>query len=117
MKSLRFIAIAVLLATAIVNSASAGEPRTNLTRNVIKVTLYEAIQSPGLVAAMHQQLTGGFLGGPAIHDITLRVTFEGHVYMITGTQDQWELFFRSGGINQMPLWYKSAKTNALNNNN
>lgn len=117
MKSLRFITIAVFLATAIVNSATAGEPRVNLTRNVIKVSFYEAIQSPGLVAAMHQQLTGGFLGGPAITTITLRVTFESHVYMITGTQDQWELFFRSGGITQMPLWYKSVKTNRSNNNN
>jgi hypothetical protein len=116
MKTLKLVLIAALISTALVNSAYADDAHQISGKNVIKLTYLQAIQSPGLVAAMHAQLSGGFLGGPALTNITLRVVYQNHVYMITGTQDQWDLFFRCNGITEQPLNTKSSKTTKVINN-
>jgi hypothetical protein len=116
MKTLKLVLIAALISTALVNSAYAGEAKPLNGKSVIHLSFWEAIQSPGLVAAMHKQLSGGFLGGPALTNITLRVNYQSHVYMITGTQDQWDLFFRCNGITSQPLTAKPAKTTKVINN-
>ncbi len=90
--------IAVFLAVAIVNTAAAEDQKVNQTSMIIKLTYQQAIQSPGLVAAMRTQLHGGFLGGPGVKNITFRVTYQNHVYMITGSINQWTLFFDCLGI-------------------
>jgi hypothetical protein len=99
MKTLKLAMIAILLATAMVNTANAAdEPKVNQASAVINLTFQQAIQSAGLVAAMYNQLNGGFLGGPGIQYITLKVTYQGHVYLITGTSEEWSLFFNHKGI-------------------
>jgi len=102
MKTVKLIMITILLATAMVNNASADEPRFNQASVVIKLTFQQAIQSPGLVAAMYKQLTGGFLGGPGIQYITFQVTYQNQVYRITGSTDEWSLFFNHKGITEKP---------------
>ena len=102
MKSLKLLLIAAFIAAAMVNTANAGIPKVNQTKQIIKITYTQAIQDAGLVAAMHQQLTGGFLGGPVIINMTFRVTFQNHVYLITGTSDEWTLFFNCYGITEKP---------------
>lgn len=116
MKTLKLVLIAALISTALVNNAFATEVRPQSGKNVIQLTFLEAIQSPGLVAAMHSQLSGGFLGGPALTKITLRVIYNNHTYMITGTQDQWNLFFNCGGITLQPLTTKGRLTSEIINN-
>lgn len=116
MKTLKLVLIAALISTALVNSAFADEARPQSGKNVIKLTYLEAIQSPGLVAAMHAQLSGGFLGGPALTQITLRVVYNNHVYMISGTQDQWDLFFRCNGFTTQPRITRPVKTTRIINN-
>lgn len=102
MKTVKLIMIAILLATAMVNTASADEPKFNPASAVIKLTFQQAIQSPGLVAAMYKQLNGGFLGGPGVQYITLKVTYQNHAYLITGSTDEWSLFFNHKGITEKP---------------
>ena len=102
MKTLAIFSIILLLATAMGNTAKAGEPTVLPNAIAIHLTFQQAIQDPGLVAAMHKQLTGGFLGGPAIKYITLRVTYNNHVYLITGSIDEWTLFFNNYGFTTKP---------------
>lgn len=102
MKTLKLLTIAILLATALVNTAKAGEPQVYQASAVINLTFQQAIQVPGLVAAMYKQLNGGFLGGPGIQYITFQVTYQGHVYLITGSTKEWHLFFNHYGITEKP---------------
>lgn len=102
MKSVKLILVAVLFATAIVNTANADIPRRDAASNIIRLTYMEAIQVPGLVAAMQAQLNGAFLGSPGINTVTLRVKFQNHVYLITGTRAQWNAFFNYNGIIEKP---------------
>ena len=102
MKTLKIFSIILLFATAMVNTAKAGEPQVLPNAIAINITFQQAIQDPGLVAVMHKQLTGGFLGGPAVQYITLRVTYNNHVYLITGSIDEWTLFFNSYGFKTKP---------------
>jgi len=102
MKSAKLILIAVLVATAIVNTANADIPRRDAASNIIRLTYTEAIQDAGLVAAMHAQLNGAFLGSPGLNTVTLRVKFQNHVYLITGTRTQWNIFFNYNGITEKP---------------
>jgi len=116
MKSLKLVLIAALMSSALVNSAHTDELASQNGKNVIRLNYSQAIQSPGLVAAMHEQLSGGFLGGPALTRITLRVVYQNHVYMISGTQNQWDLFFRCNGFTTRPLSTRSSKTTKVINN-
>jgi hypothetical protein len=102
MKTLKIFSIILLLATAMVNTAKADEPKVLPNAIAINITFQQAIQDPGLVAAMHKQLTGGFLGGPGVHYITLRVNYNNHVYLITGSIDEWTLFFNCSGFTTEP---------------
>ena len=108
MKSQKLLLIAALVSSALLISAFDDKPESQNGKNVIRLTYWEAIQSAGLVAAMHEQLSGGFLGGPALTRITFRVVYQNHIYMITGTQDQWCLFFNSGGFHKQPLITRSS---------
>jgi len=103
MKKVKLILIAVVFATAFVNTAQADGSKMEQGRNIIKLTLLQAIQDPGLVTAMYQQLNGGFLGGPGITYITLTVRYHNHVYLISATQDQWNIFFTYKGITEKPI--------------
>lgn len=102
MRSLKLISVAILFATVLVNSANAGERTVQANNIAINITFQQAIQDPGLVAAMHKQLTGGFLGGPGVQYITLSVVYNNRLYLITGSVAEWTLFFNSNGFNEKP---------------
>ena len=116
MKILKLVLTVALISTALVNNANPDDAHLTSGRNVIQLAYLEAIQSPGLVAAMHTQLSGGFLGGPALTSITLRLVYQNHVYLITGTQDQWDLFFRCKGFTLQPLNTRNCKSTKVINN-
>ena len=102
MKTIKLISTVILLATVLVNSANAVERKVVPNNIAINITFQQAIQDPGLLAAMHKQLTGGFLGGPGVKYITLSVTYNNQVYLITGSVAEWTLFFDSYGFSEKP---------------
>jgi hypothetical protein len=56
--------------------------------------LSKAIQNPDLVQQMYIQLNDDFLSGPFSQAFyTQTVFFNGYQYQITGTYNEWELFF------------------------
>ena len=102
MKTIRIISVVILLSTVLVNNAKASE-RAGIAHDIaIHITFQQAIQDAGLVAAMHNQLNGGYLGGPAGRYITLAVTYNNHLYLITGTVEQLTVFFNSFGFKADP---------------
>ena len=93
MKTLRIAMISTFVALAMVSLANKDDFRTKPDKKVVTLTFAQAIQIPGLVAAMYQQLNDDFLlnNQPSY---TLKVVYNGYICRITGSFDQWTLFFR-----------------------
>lgn len=92
MKTVKFVLIAVLVATAMVNSASAdgfkGKPKKS-----VSITYDGAIKNPELVSAMYQQLDSKFLDN--IEQLyVVEVDYHGACYRILGSRQDWISFFR-----------------------
>jgi hypothetical protein len=99
MKNLKLLLIAGLLTSAMLNSAFADGFKSKKQDNIVKekaisISFSQAMLQSGLVTAMYQQLTGGFLGGPGVQSYTLNVYYQKNLYRITGTYSQWNWFFR-----------------------
>jgi hypothetical protein len=94
MKTLKLVLIVAFIATAIVNSANADGFQNKPTKKVIHMTLVQAAQNPAIRAAMLQQLDPSFLGSSE-QSYTVDVTYQNYILRITGTYDQWVLFFRN----------------------
>jgi hypothetical protein len=93
MKTLKSAVIAVLLTFTVVGIAkSDGVGSIKPPKNVIYLTLQQAVQNPGLLAAMKQQLDPGFLNTNQ-PSYTVSVNYQQYIVMITGTYQQWKLFF------------------------
>jgi hypothetical protein len=84
------ILIALLAGTMICLAADRNEMRE--VRKVVPITLKEAVQIPGLVIAMYQQLNPSILNNNQ-HFYVLRVNYGLNIYEISGTYDQWIRFF------------------------
>lgn len=91
MKTLRITLILALLACTI---ASLASDRKSLSgeRKIVPITFERAIQTPGLAAAMFQQLDPGFLNNNQ-HYYIVKVSFQGNIYQISGIYHQWVRFF------------------------
>ena len=93
MKSLKLAVIAVLLTFSVVNIAkSDGFGTIKDPKNVVSLTLQQAVQVPGLVVAMNQQLNPGFLNTNQQY-YTVSVSTPQYIFKITGTYQEWKLFF------------------------
>jgi hypothetical protein len=94
MKTLKITLIAAILACTMVSLANAdgftGKPKA---LKVLNLTIQKAVTVPGLVAAMVEQLDPQELldGSQAIY--VGEVTLNGTLYRISGTREQWILFF------------------------
>jgi hypothetical protein len=93
MKTLRIAMIAAFVAFAMVSLANTDDFKIKPTKKVVNMTINEAIKIPGLVVAMHQQLNEDFLKNNQ-PSYTKDVVYLGVIVRITGTFDQWKLFFR-----------------------
>jgi hypothetical protein len=93
MKTMRIAMIATFVALAIASLANAGDIKAKPTKKVVDVTFEQAVQLPGLVVAMYQQLNSEFLNDEE-PVYTVKVDHGGVTFRITGTRDQWVLFFR-----------------------
>jgi hypothetical protein len=100
MKTLKFALIAAIVACTMVSLSYAdgftGKPKPI---KVLNVTLEKAVRIPGLVAAMTAQIDkDDFLNGTS-HILVAEVTFQGTLYRISGTLEQWIMFFKfQGGL-------------------
>jgi hypothetical protein len=103
MKSLKFVVIAVLLTFSVVNIAkSDGFGTIKAPKNVISITLQQAVQNPGLVVAMKDQLNPGFLNSNQQY-YTVSVNYMQYTFKITGTYQEWKSFFS-------PKWGSPTET-------
>jgi len=98
MKTLKLALVATLVAFAMVSMASTdgikSKPRIGMA---VSLTIEKAMQNPGLVAAMHNQISPDILKFP-MPPITAEVKYNGNLYKITGTRTEWLRFFRIRGI-------------------
>ena len=93
MKTLRIAMIATFVALAMVSLANTDGFKIKPDKKVVNLTFAQAMQVPGLVAAMYQQLNAEFLKINQ-HSYTLDVVYNGYICRITGSFDQWTMFFR-----------------------
>ncbi len=93
MKTLRFTLIALLVAFAAATFANTDGFTTKPGKKIVNISLQEAVKLPGLVIAMYNQLNDEFLSNNQL-TYTKNVVCGGVIFRITGTYDQWTLFFR-----------------------
>jgi hypothetical protein len=95
MKTLKLTLIAVVLLSA-VTAFSNNVTRTAENKKhtkCVKMSLSEAIQDPVLVWTMYNQLNDSFLRTENLGSYTASVLYNKTVYLITGTYEEWALFF------------------------
>ena len=97
MKSLKIVMITAIVAFTMVTVANAEHPsKIDPSKRTIKLTFEQAMQNPGLVAAMYQQLHNDFLGTSSNQQMyTVIVVHQNYNFRITGTYSQWVWFFKS----------------------
>jgi hypothetical protein len=98
MKTLKFALIAALVACTMVSLSYAdgftGKPKPI---KVVNLTLEKAVQIPGLVVAMYQQIDkDDFLNNTHLI-LVAEVVYQGTLYRISGSFEQWVLFFKLHG--------------------
>ena len=92
MKTLKIALIALFVATALINSASADEFKGKPKKSV-NITFDRAVKNPQLVMAMHQQIDPKFLND--IEQLyVVEVEYNGAVYRILGSRQSWLAFLR-----------------------
>ncbi len=84
--------IAALLAIAAANMTMADGFKANPSKHVLNISLNQAVKNPGLVTAMYEQLDSQFLSNNQLVYVKW-VVYKNTVYRITGTWNQWNLFF------------------------
>ena len=99
MKTLKFALIAAIVACTMVSLANAdGFTKKTKPLKVMNVTFQKAIHIPGLMVAMYEQLDKeDLLNSPSLV-LVGEVTFNGILYRISGTREQWVKFFLMKGI-------------------
>ncbi len=96
MKTTKFVLVITMVAFATMIFAQAeisNQVQPEPLKKCIKITLEKATQNQRLVIAMHQQLSVKMLKLYLPEIYTPRVYFERKVYLISGTYNQWWMFF------------------------
>ena len=94
MKTLKLIMIATVVSVALMSYADNAKQHVEKVR-IIKVFLKQALTEPGLVCAMHQQLTPDFLFVKDKTDLySAQVRYKHMIVEIYGTRKAWIEFFR-----------------------
>jgi hypothetical protein len=91
MKTLKFALIAALVACTMISLANTDGFKEK-PKKVITLTFEKAVHNPGLLLAMHQQLDKSILNCSQLV-ITGEVVYQGTLYRITGSYNQWFMFF------------------------
>lgn len=96
MKTVKIIMIATLLVFTTVSLTNADGFKAKPKSNIIYLTVAQALEVPGLAAVMIRQLNPGFLGCRCQSIYSQRVIFLKVTYVISGTEQEWESFFKWG---------------------
>jgi hypothetical protein len=95
MKTLKLAMVATMVAFMMVSAANAdgfrGKP--NFSRKVV-LTIEKAMESRGLVAAIYEQVTPEDVLNYGLPPYTFEVKYNGALYVISGSREQWLNFFR-----------------------
>jgi hypothetical protein len=99
MKTMRIVLVATVIALTLANLTAVAQviqekPKFQVA---ISMTLERAIHNPGLVRAIYQQVHKEDVIGAHLHVYVASVNYEGKVYLISGTLDEWMLFFLMDG--------------------
>jgi len=96
MKTIKAVLITATFFFAMVTMVNAEHAsKIDPSKRTISLTFEQAMQNPGLVTAMYQQIHNDFLNsGINRHTYTQTVSYNGYNFRITGTYNQWKLFFR-----------------------
>ena len=98
MKTAKLVLIATILVFTTVSISNADGFKVLPISKIVNVTLVQAIQIPGLPAAMVQQLNPAFLGCGCQSYYTQSVSYDGLIFKITGTGPEWTAFFNWSGV-------------------
>jgi hypothetical protein len=98
MKKVKLVLIATLLTLTVVGISKAdGFTGKTTVKQAISISIDKALQDPGLVVSMSQQLNIHiliFYMGPSLR---VDVFYQKVLYRITGTREQWLEFFHQQG--------------------
>jgi len=110
MKTLKLALVATMVAFMMVSFANADgfKSKPRFSKKVV-LTLEKAMESRGLVAAIYAQVTPQDILNCGMPPYTFQVKYDGGLYVITGTRQEWLNFFRINGIS-LPI-KKEAKVN------
>jgi len=98
MKTLKLALVAMFVAFTMVGMSNSDGFRSNPKfKKVINLTYAKAVQNPGLVIAMHQQIYKEDVLDIHQYNSSCMVTYQKNTYLITGTREQWMNFFRMKG--------------------
>jgi hypothetical protein len=94
MKTMKLIMVAILLTFTTVSIVNADGLKSKPVMTFVRILSFEkAVQNPGLVAAMNQQLNYYMLVSQFGHQtLTARIIYQNINYQITGTIAQWQQF-------------------------
>jgi hypothetical protein len=102
MKTLKLVLIAAMLVFSAAGVANAegfkSKPITSVASKVVKLTLAKAIENPGLVGAILQQINPQVILSSGGKSYTLQVVYQGVTYQISGTYQEWILFMQYYGL-------------------
>ena len=90
MKNLAFMIIVAIVSMSMI-SVTRADGFTS-SKKVIKVTLERAVFVPGLVKAIYEQVDRSMLK-EELEIYAPKVIYNGNIYQVTGTYEQWNLFF------------------------
>ncbi|HSG67684.1 MAG TPA: hypothetical protein VK994_03185 [Bacteroidales bacterium] len=92
MKTLKLSMIAAILAVALISFAGT-KPKPVQVKYIIKITLAQAVQEPGLANAMRDQIDMCFLKLDHHGLYSAYCGYNNSFYRIYGTRDAWVNFF------------------------
>jgi hypothetical protein len=98
MKTIKFALITVLIAGTMVSMANVDGFKGKVQPiKVVNVTIERAVQIPGLLLAMYEQIKADELLNGNQYYFIAEVTYLGIKYRISGTLPQWINFFKMQG--------------------
>ena len=103
MKTLKIAVVTALVAFMMVNLSNAQVVKEKPKFKVgVSMSLENAIKIPGLVRAIYQQVSQQDVISAHVHVYVAFVNYDGKVYRVSGTYDQWMNFFLMDGVPAKP---------------
>jgi len=98
MKTLKIALVAMFVAFTMAGMSNPDGFRSNPKfKKVIILSYAKAVQNPGLVSAMHQQIYKEDVLDVHQYNSSCTVIYQKNTYLINGTREQWMDFFRMKG--------------------